>query len=273
MSVLVIAEPGCTHEGDKAALLQLLETAHAAGADCFKPQWVSDPAKMCERRHIGTTHPKRAYYETAYGWLQWPVDWHAEFWDRCHVLGMQYAVSVYLPEDVATVAPVVDYLKISSFEAHDAELLAEANAHKLRVILSTGMGYTDPSRPDMQYRAPWALLHCVSAYPAPLSAMNLRVLRTMPGLSDHSRHVLTGAVAVGAGAKIIETHYRLDTCHPSNPDYAVAFTPAEFTAYIDNIRTAETMLGDGVKKRQPCEDWALPYRVSTPFGEAQSATS
>jgi N,N'-diacetyllegionaminate synthase len=104
------------------------------------------------------------------------------------------------------------------------------------------------------------LLHCVSAYPAPISEMNLRAVGR--GLSDHSRNLLTGAVAVGAGARIIETHYRLDTCHPTNPDYAVAFTPAEFTQYVKNIRDAEAMMGDGVKKRQPCEEWAVPYRVT-----------
>lgn len=262
MSVLVLAEPGCTHEGDKATMLRLLETAHACGANIWKPQFCSDPALMCERRHIGPDHPKRAYYQQAYTWLQFPVEWHAEFRDACHALRMQYACSVFLPQDVAVVAPYVDYLKIASFEAQDTELLAEAILHHKRVIISTGMGepFIDLSLWNRNL-SPWALLHCVSAYPAPIAEMNLAVLKRYKGLSDHSRHLLTGAVAVGAGATIIETHYRLDDCNPDNPDYQVAFTPSEFTQYIRNIRDAELMLGTGVKQRQPCEEWAVPYRV------------
>jgi N,N'-diacetyllegionaminate synthase len=170
---------------------------------------------------------------------------------------MAYACTVFLKQDVARVAPYVDYLKIASFEAGDNDLLAEAIRWHGRVILSTGMGYEHCGSAK-----PWAVLHCVSAYPAPMAEMNLRAMKHHKGLSDHSRHPLTGAVAVGARAKVIETHYRLDTCHPSNPDYAVAFTPAEFTQYVKNIRDAEAMMGDGIKRRQPCEEWALPYRVS-----------
>jgi N,N'-diacetyllegionaminate synthase len=257
VSVLVIGEPGCTSEGDKATMLRLLETAAQCGANVWKPQWTSDPVLMCERRHIGYAHPKHEYYLRAYSWLAWPVEWHAEFRARCRALDMAYACTVFLKQDVARVAPYVDYLKVASFEAGDNELVAEAIRWHGRVILSTGMG--------QQYfgsAKPWAVLHCVSAYPAPIDEMNLRAMKHHKGLSDHSRHLLTGAVAVGARAKAIETHYRLDTCHQSNPDYAVAFTPAEFTQYVKNIRDAEAMMGDGIKRRQPCEEWALPYRVS-----------
>lgn len=277
MSVLVIAEPGCTHEGDKATMLRLLETAHACGANVWKPQWTSNPQQMCDRRHIGLDHPKRAYYEQAYGWLAWPVEWHAEFRDRCHVLGMEYAVSVYLPQDVATVDPFVEYHKISSFECGDEEIKQAhvALEHGKPILVSTGMCGEEMRHPwstGRRWRLPLRLryLHCVSSYPAPLSSLNLAAIRCtsddgdpdFDGFSDHSRHLFAGAFAACAGAEIIETHYRLDhPCHPSNPDYAVAFTPAEFTQYIRNIRDAEKMLGTGVKTRQPCEEWALPYRV------------
>jgi len=263
MSVLVIAEPGCTHEGSYEKLVQLLETAAACGANVFKPQWVSDPVAMCERRHIGPEHEKRAYYERAYGWLKFPVDWHADLRDRCKLLGMQYACTVFLTQDVATIAPFVDYLKISSFEANDEELSRAWWPHRRRVILSTGMQGAGLGLMPV----PFGLLHCVTSYPSPPSAMNLRVFDDSNyeynGLSDHSRHLLTGSLAVALGAEIIETHYRLDACDPNNPDHAVAFTPAEFTQYVKNIRDAELMLGDGVKRVQPCEAWALPYRVVT----------
>lgn len=261
---LVIAEPGCTHEGQKALLLQLLQAAHTAGADCFKPQWTSQPREMCDRRHIGAFHEKRSYYERAYGWLAFPLEWHAEFRDRCDRLKMRYACSVFLPQDIATVAPYVHYLKISSFESLDASMFQAAVAlerEDLPILVSTG---TQGAR--MMWWERWRdldlrRLHCVSAYPAPLESLNLRAVRDLDGYSDHSRHLWAGALAVSQGAEFIEAHYRLIDCHPKNPDYAVSFAPGEFAQYIANIREAESMLGDGHKKRQPCEEWATAFRV------------
>jgi N,N'-diacetyllegionaminate synthase len=108
------------------------------------------------------------------------------------------------------------------------------------------------------------LLHCVSSYPAPIDQINLAVLRQgwCSGLSDHSRDLDMGMMAVCAGAKVVETHFRLYDCDPVNPDYPVAFDPGELAMYVGKIRKAERALGDGVKRVQPSEEWALPYRVN-----------
>lgn len=274
--VKVIAEPGCTAEGDYATMVELLETAYRCGADIWKPQWTSDPARMCERRHIGPDHEKRAYYEQAYTWLAWPFAWHAEFRERCHKRGMQYACTVFLPEDIQIIARSVDYLKLSGFEHGDAamrrlaievmtsEEIEYSSVRRAHVIVSEpGTERTTEYRVWLEHdcRVP-IVLHCVSAYPAPLEAMQLLVLDTAyDGLSDHSRDTLTGAIATALGAQYIETHYRLRICRTNNPDYAVSFTPEELTIYIDNIRKAERMLGDGVKRVQACEHDMLQYRV------------
>lgn len=270
MSVLVIAEPGCTAEGDYDTMLRLLQTAKDSGADVWKPQFTTNAARHLERRSAWLSAEERdafyAKYEAAYHWLQWPAEWHRDFASRCRQLGMKYACSVCLPEDVPVVAPFVEYMKISSFEQNDdAVCFASIDGQgSYRTIVSFGMSTDeDTARPGA------ARLHCVSSYPAPIEAMNLSVLRPefremwfFSGLSDHSRHLLTGAVAVGAGAEIIETHYRLDDCDPENPDYAVAFSPAEFTQYVRNIRDAEAMMGDGIKRIQECEKPMLRYKVT-----------
>ncbi len=287
---LVIAEPGCTGEGHFDAMLHLLEVARASGADVWKPQWVSSAARHLERRSARLNPDEKAAfyqkYERPYSWLQWPAEWHQTFQSRCHELGMQYACSVCLPEDVAIVAPFVDYLKISSFEAQDVDLVREAllamygndrddsGVYVANVIVSTGMSneITDwRIWEDGRCREPRFVLHCVSAYPAPLDQMNLGVISgngrhfgesSFSGLSDHSRNLVTGAVAVGAGATVIEAHYRLTECDLDNPDYVVSFTPEEFTEYIANIRQAELMMGNGIKQIQPCEREMARYQVS-----------
>lgn len=257
MSTLIIAEPGGTGEGDYDTMVHLLETAHTCGATVWKPQYASNAEQHLARRsqHLSAVERRvfLARYRRAYHWLQWPVEWHADFRDRCHALGMFYACSVCLPEDVAVVAPFVDYLKISSFESGDKAMWTayeQLDALRPKMIASYQGGMVP------QYFGFDVLqLHCVAAYPAPVSALNLAVLRSVffDGLSDHSRDVRVGAWAVCAGARIMEAHYRLHECDVSNPDFPVAFTPFDFTAYIRNIREAEEALGDGISRRQPCE--------------------
>jgi N-acetylneuraminate synthase len=265
---LVIAEPGCTHEGHWGDMLRLLDVAHAAGADVFKPQYVSNPARICERRHIDTDHPKRAYYEEAYGWNSYPLEWLEILAALCKDYGMQLACTSFLPQDVAAVDPFVSIHKVSSFEMASEDMRLAVMSTRKRVIVSTGA----TNHPN--YRMRGERLHCVSAYPAPLCDLNLSVLwptadcqlgtsRDFAGFSDHSRHALTGAVAVGAGAEIIEAHIRLQDTSSENPDFAAAFGPGAFEVYVKNIRLAEQMMGDGIKRVQPSEEWALPYRVES----------
>jgi sialic acid synthase SpsE len=259
---LVIAEPGCTAEGDYDTMVRLLYAAKDADCDVWKPQWTSNPERMCERRHIGPDHPKREYYLNAYSWLNWPVEWHADFSTRCKALGMKYACTVFLPEDAEVVAQHAEYVKVSSFEAGDEGLLESvgdaAVLHGGFVLVSTGMG-----REYAESEYPWFFeLHCVSAYPAPIDVMNLAVLPKYSGLSDHSRELDMGMMAVCAGAQIIETHYRLYDCNPENPDYPVAFDPGELAMYVGKIRKAERALGSGVKQVQDCEREMVPYKVT-----------
>ena len=87
--------------------------------------------------------------------------------------------------------------------------------------------------------------------------------RELSGLSDHTRNPLTGALAVAAGARYIETHFRLNDTDPACPDYAVSRTPDELYAYIRNIRQAEILMGEPVKRIQPSEEANLRYRVNS----------
>lgn len=254
---LVIGEPGCTAQGDKATMRRLIETAYVCGANVYKATWIRDLPEMMRRRNFVEGTEEYARFASIYGWHVWPLAWHAEFQAYCHELGMEYACTVHTPDAAELVAPFVDYLKISSFEATDGVLIKRANETRVRVIVSTGMMNNLEASVWC-----WKRLHCVSAYPAPLESMHLQLLTDLcHGLSDHSRHLLTGALAVALSAEVIEAHYRLDDCDPTNPDYAVAFSPAEFVQYIKNIRDAEIMLGSGEKKRQPCEEPMLKYRV------------
>jgi sialic acid synthase SpsE len=256
---LVIAEPGCVHEGKWERMVRLFEVARSAGADILKPQYVSNPAKMCERRHIGPDHPQRSYYETAYGWNSYPLKWLEWLSEACKATGMQLACTSFLPEDVWAVDPFVSIHKVASFERGDQRLSRTAWATGKRVLISQGM--SDGAERWIPEDNAYALL-CRTAYPAPLKSLRLKELRSFGGLSDHSRDVRVGGWAVMAGATVVEAHIRLADTSPDNPDYAAALSPSEFTEYVRNVRDAEEAYDSDVKGVQPCEEWALPYRVT-----------
>jgi sialic acid synthase SpsE len=252
MTTFVIAEVACTHDGDLYKALELIGIAKSIGADAVKFQWTSCPEGMAHRRHVSDPE--------AYKLLAFPRDWFVALKRAADADGIEFMCTVYLPEDVSFVAPYVSRFKVSSFEANDTEFLGLHEDQGKEIIVSAGMNFD----PEAWYLAndDIKFLYCVSAYPTPISQINLsRLWDGFDGLSDHTIHTMTGALAVAAGAQIIEFHMRLNGTNPDNPDYLVSRTPIMAEMYIKNIRLAERMLGDGVRRVQPCEEENLRYRV------------
>ncbi len=250
----VIAEAACTHDGDLDKALKLVDLAKSIGADGVKFQWTSSPERLAQRRHVEDP--------TAYRLLEFPEEWLDVLSAYAGGKGLEFMCTVYLPEDVETIAPYVSRFKISSFEAGDTGFYELHEDRNKQIIVSTGMNFDVEdwylANDDMKF------LYCVSAYPTPISQINLAMLwGGYDGLSDHTTHLMTGAFAVCAGAEIIEFHIKLHLTSPQNPDYLVSRNPDQAKEYIENIRLAERMLGDGVPRVQPCEEENLKYRVQS----------
>ena len=249
----IIAEAGSCHDGQFRRALDLIQVAKAAEADACKFQYWSSPERLAERRNA-------ADYLDVYRRYQMPREWLEPLAAQCAHDGLEFMCTTYLPEDIPVVAPFVKRFKVASFEAGDERFLQAHTVYQKPLIVSTGMsgGLLAVGVPY-----PTEVLHCVSSYPAPLDQANLGVLRNpaYAGYSDHTRHVLTGAFAVCAGARILEVHFRLDDTDTSNPDYGTALSPSELGEYVANVRLAERMMGDGVKKPQPAEADMMRYRV------------
>ena len=69
------------------------------------------------------------------------------------------------------------------------------------------------------------------------------------GFSDHTKSLVSGAIAVALGAKIIEKHFTLN-CKDKGPDHYTSLNPKEFKEYTQSIRDTEKMLGTKDKKLQ-----------------------
>ena len=68
--------------------------------------------------------------------------------------------------------------------------------------------------------------------------------QTPVGFSDHTMEVETGALAVAAGADILEKHLTLDR-RRTGPDHFFSLEPADFARYVEQARSAHAALGDG----------------------------
>ena len=152
-------------------------------------------------------------------------------------------------------------IKIPSGNVHPDILLIASRAG-LPLIVSTGaMNINDiKQRINPLRHNQITLLHCVSAYPTPLEAVNLRAMATIKqqfgwckiGLSDHSGYATVPVAAVAMGAEVIEVHFTLDR-NLVGPDHRSSLEPGHFRKMVKCIREVETALGSPVKEKQAIE--------------------
>lgn len=279
MSTYVIAEAGSCGDADLRKMLQQVKAASQAGADAVKFQWTSDGTKMAANRGSMGAFSYAPVYEK---YIQWPAEWHSVLHESCSELEIDYMCTVYLPEDLIVVDPFVNNFKVSSFEITDDRFVREharfINEESPRwVFLSTGMSTTESLERLVKRtlchlpRSRWKLLHCVSAYPAPLAEVNLRCIADswfsdapLTGFSDHTppQVIGSGGMAVAAGADVIEAHLKNEKTDKKNPDEPHAMTPAQFKRYVAFIRDAEVILGSDLKRQQKSEEPMMQYRVN-----------
>lgn len=264
MRTFVIAEPGSCHDGSLERACQLIIAAGAAGAAAVKFQFWSSAEQLAAQRRAPAYRGIYARYALNPTWL--PV-----LRRTSDQVGVEFMLSVYLRADVEFVSQQARRVKVSSFEA-DSNLLIDALEHARKrdgeVIVSTGMLpehrlHSIRIMRDRYWLRWLRILHCTSAYPTPPDQANLAAIERyrLDGLSDHTMHPWTGALAVAAGARIVEAHLKLEDTDPENPDAPHARGPARFFEYVRNIRIAEELLGDGSKRLMPAEAAMLPYRV------------
>lgn len=253
--VLVIAEAGVNHNGSRDLAHKLIETAKETGADAVKFQFFV--ADKLEPRG-----PRRGMLEK----LQF--DKSGDCWfslkKHCDEIGVEFMCTPFGTWELWWLASnrLIKRIKLGSGSVQNMALLRDAGTYDLPVILSTGMStFGDIARAIEHIGRPRdvTLLHCTSAYPTPLDAVNLRAIMRMReqfsqpiGFSDHSLSVSVPAVAVGLGATVIEKHLTLDR-HLEGPDHKASLEPDEFKLMVKYVREAEQALGTGEKQLQTCE--------------------
>jgi len=277
---MIIAELSANHAQQKSLAHALVDAAFQAGADAVKVQTYT-PDTITFR---SSTEPflikdqplwKGQYlwdlYQTAYT----PWEWQPELKQHAESLGMVFIASVF---DFTSVdfweENHLQIYKIASAELVDIPLLHRVAKTGKPMILSTGMATEaeiDEAVATIKSANPaidLTLLKCSSAYPAPISGMNLSGIRTLidkyqvkAGLSDHSLDNVVAITAAGIGANTFEKHLKLANA-PQSPDDAFSLTPDAFRKWVDDIRKALSAIGLANLRPSEHELGTLPFRKS-----------
>ena len=247
MAVFVIAEIGVCHDGDLNKALRLVDAAKEAGADAAKFQYFSSQKLWKDDR---IKHLELRYSE------------FVKIHQHCQDAGVEFMCTPFGVEELFLLKPHVKRWKIASGCITRKPILEMAAETKLPVIMSTGMSTLPEigAAVDVLGAGPLTLLHCTSAYPCPIEAVNLKAMMLMKmiygrdvGYSDHTVGITVPIAAAALGASVIEKHITLDR-NATGPDHKTSLEPDEFRVMVRAIRTVEEALGDGTKRVMAAEE-------------------
>lgn len=252
----LIAEIGNNHQGDVQLAKRLIELAHEAGADAVKFQlrdmaglFRSGSVDAAGGEDLGPQYTMNLLAKYSLG-----VDQIAECLEHARQVGIEAFVTPWDEPSLAALTRIgVPALKIASADLTNHALLRAAAATGLPMLVSTGMSSEDEIVSAVEvlrrHGAPFALLHCQSAYPAPFKDVNLRYMDRLAelgqcpvGYSGHERGIHVPVAAVARGAALIEKHFTVDKTLEGN-DHQVSLLPEEFARMVSRVREVESALG------------------------------
>ena len=257
----IVAELSANHGHKLETALESVRAIAETGVDAVKIQtYTADTITLdCDRDDFvvggGTLWDNTKLYDL-YKEAYTPWEWHQAIFDEAKKCGL---MCFSTPFDNTA----VDFLnslgnpimKIASFEITDVNLIRYAASKGKPMVISTGIATIEDIELAINTckeagNNDVTLLHCVSAYPAPLESVNLRTMLDMKdrfgvkiGLSDHTMGADVAIAAVALGAELVEKHFILDR-NIGGPDAAFSMTVDEFSSMVKSIRNVEKAIGD-----------------------------
>ena len=266
----LIAEIGINHNGSVKIAKQLIDLAKENNFDCVKFQKRNPDVCVPE-------HQKGVMRETPWGTMtyleyKYKVEFEKEEYDEidkyCKERKIAWSAS---PWDIDSLNFLKQYdlpfIKMPSAMMTNERLMRAAARTGKRIIFSAGMSTLEETDTAVKWMreesADFALLHCNSAYPAPIEDLNLSCIKTLKdryncevGYSGHEFRLGTTVAAIYLGATILERHITLDRSMWGS-DHLASVEPQGLIKLVSGVRELENAYGDGVKRVTPGE---LPTR-------------
>lgn len=274
----IIAEISANHNGSIDAALACISAAKKAGANAVKIQtYTADTMTIQSDKEDFQIQegPWQGYslYDL-YQQAHTPYEWHQALFEHAK----KEAITLFSTPFDETAVDLLESLdapayKVASFELTDHPLLKRVGETGKPVILSTGMANEQEIKEAVDVLAQsgcqdLVLLHCISAYPAPIESSNLTAIRTLSdkfntlsGLSDHSLGTSVANTAISLGACVVEKHFTLSRSHPG-PDSAFSIEPDELKTLCESTYLTWQSLGTGELATSSVEQQNLQFRRS-----------
>jgi pseudaminic acid synthase len=274
----IICELSANHNGSLERALRMVDAAAATGADAIKiqtytPDTLTIDVDAPDFKISGGLWGGRSLYDL-YAEAYTPYEWHGALFERAKQRGITLFSTPFDDTAVELLSSLaVPAYKVASFEIIDLPLVERIARERKPMIISTGMaslGEIDAAVKTARENGAdgIALLHCVSSYPAPIEAANVRIVPHLAaafgvvgGLSDHTPGTAAAVAAVALGAAIVEKHFTLARAD-GGPDSAFSLEPHEFEQLVKDCNAAWRALGSISYLRSEAEKGSLAFRRS-----------
>lgn len=254
----IVAEAACNHLCDMKNAFKLVDEAARAGADAIKFQ--TYVAEKLTTRNAGVygnikTKSQMDYYKQ---FEKFGRSEYEELFDYALEKGIIAFSTPFDPDSAQMLNSVhVPLFKIASCDLLYADLLREVACFSKPIILSTGGSTLVEIQKSLEILAKAGAkdvvpLACTLSYPTRAEDANYRKIIGLKehfpdylvGVSDHvepEEHMISGAICVSLGARVLEKHFTLDRSIGGGSSFAM--NPDDLTKYVSNIRFTEKLLG------------------------------
>ena len=283
----VIAEVSANHNGSIERAKQTILAAYQSGADAVKIQTYT-PDTMT----VQTDNPEfhiddglwkgRSLYDL-YGEAYTPFEWHGELFAYAREIGITLFSSPFDESAVDLLHSLnAPAYKVASFELVDLPLIRYMASKGKPLLMSTGMANFEEIGEALEAARSAgcneiALFHCISSYPTPIEAANLRSMVKLReqfgvqvGLSDHTLGTTAATVATALGATVIEKHFTLSRAD-GGVDSTFSLEPDELKDLMQGVTDAHASLGQASFERPSLEAGNKIFRRSIYFVKSKKA--
>lgn len=268
-NTIIIAEAGVNHNGSLYLAKKLALGAKKAGADYIKFQ-IYKTEKLVKKNAPLSNYQKKKTISNQFELLKKYELKYEDFIKikkYCSTIKIKFLATPFDLDSLNFLIKKIypDYIKISSGDLDNFQLLNGLRLFKKKIIISTGMSNVRKISKTIKFllqfvkKSQLILLHCNTEYPTPIEDINLKAMLFLKkkfninvGYSDHSEGIVAPVLASYIGAKILEKHITLDKKMPG-PDHASSADINDFKLICSFIKDFNKFLGSSNKKLSKSE--------------------